>query len=433
MILVGIMLRFADLGFPDFATDEAQAALGATAAWTPLGMMILEFVQGLFGREIFIVRGVSVFFGLLQIPLMYSLALFVMQKRRSSPQIAHETALIVTAITAIFPSHILYSRLAWLSVYLCTTWTLVLYAYLRAREKNQTLWLVLLFLASVFATLLKTQGLLFPLILLFGRIIELLIAKSLGKIKKWEKVFKDELALTLVFSFIPVTFYILTHPGIAATVLLYGGDLYGLSNITLRFEDLFYTWWHILTIFLIALIGSLRFLWDLAPLPKRWKVWPIWGLLFLCATLGLLLGPGNGYYTTYLVLFSLPIGIGLMRSKNWVRMGALTVLFITTILSLGPRDFTLNTWTLEPFKTPGYWNLNVDKINALLKDESAVTVLGYAGHHLRWYLDPYLYVGRNMTPPYPTKMIIILGNPELARGLGGVVFADDQVTIVLQE
>jgi len=394
--------------------------------------MILEFVQGLFGREIFVVRGVSVLFGLLQLPLMYALALHIMKKRRASPQISHDTALTVTAITAVFPSHILFSRLAWLSVHLCFAWTLVLCAYLRAREKNHHGWLVILFLASVFATLLKTQGLLFPLFLLAGRILELLIAKNLGKIKKWKKVFKDELALTLVFSLIPVTFYILTHPGIAATVLLYGGDLYGLSNINLRFEHLFTTWWYILTIYLIALAGSLRFILGLAPLPKRWKVWPIWGLLLICATIGLVLGPGNGYYTTYLVLFSLPIGIGLMRSKNWVRMTALTILFVTTILSIGPRDYFLNSWTLEPFRTPGYWNSHEEKINYVLRKEAAVTVLGYAGHHLRWYLDPYLYVGKDMSPPYPTRMILILGDSNAARELGGVVYKDNQVTIIRQ-
>ena len=429
MIIVGVALRFTDLSFPDFATDEAQAALAATAAWTPLGMMILKFTQGLFGHEIAIVRGVSVFFGLLQLPLMYALALYIMQKRRSSPQAAHDTALIVAAVAAVFPSHVLYSRLAWLSVHLCFAWTLVLYTYLRAREKNQTEWLVLLFLACVFASLLKTQGLLLPVFLIIGTFTEIMFKRNKKRKTKNEKL----LIYTLLLSLLPVFFYIVTHPGIAATVLLYGGDLYGVSGILIRAEDLIMVWWKILTIFLIVLVLSLRFLGCLAPRPKRWKVWPIWGLLLLCATIGFILGPGNGYYTTYLVLFSLPIGIGLAKSKNWIRMAALIVLLTTTIISLGPRDLTLSVQTLEPYKTEGYWNSHEKEINNVLRGETAVTVLGYAGHHLRWYIDPYLYVGRNMDPPYPTDLIMILGDSDAVKGFGRILYEDEQVAVVRQE
>ncbi len=412
LIAIGVALRLTDLLFPDFATDEAQAALGATAAWTPLGMQIMGLVQLLFGHEIIVARGVSVAFGIAFLPLLYALARHY--------RLREQEALLVTAIAAIFPSHILFSRLAYLSTQLLFGWTLTLFFFLKAREKQDTLSLVSLFLASVFVTLIKTQGLLLPLLLLLGTFVEQWRNWRKLKTKNYQLI---TLSFVLLLSLIPVTLYILTHPGIAATVLLYEGNLYGTAHLLTRVTDLLSTWWHMLSLFLLAMLFSLRMLPSFS--------WPLWITLAWVSVHGLLLGPGNPYYTTELVLFALPIALLLQRCTVTLRYATLSGLLILTLLLLGPRAFFQSPLTLGPYAHEGYWNTHAARINEVLKGEEAVTVLGYPGHHLRWYLEPHLLLGRNMTPPYPTKFLLV---PESKEPLpeGRVVYRDETMVVLAQ-
>jgi len=401
---VGIALRMTDLGVPDFATDEAQAALGATAAWTPLGMQIMGLAQSLFGHTIIVARSVSAVFGIALLPLLYLIAREYTDKK---------TALLITAIAAIFPTHIVFSRLAYLSAQLLFGWTLMLYCFLKTRKAilapqsslsaSGVGWMFALFFASVFATLIKSQGLLFPGLLILGTFIEqwktskklsivnCLPAEALAK--------AGQLSIVLVLSLLPTTLYILTHPGIAATVLLYGGNMYGISGFFHRFIELFTTWWTELSLFLIVLVFAL-------PSLKNFS-WPVSALLALVSTVGFILGPDHAYYVSDLVLFALPIGMMLSKIHPIVRKGTLGALLILTLLILGPTTLYRTQWTYPLYQEKGYWNTHAETLNAVLKGEETVTVLGFPGHHLRWYLTPRLLVGREMTPPYPTAFILI--------------------------
>jgi hypothetical protein len=88
---------------------------------------------------------------------------------------------------------------------------------------------------------------------------------------------------------------------------------------------------------------------------------------------------------------------------------------------------------MEPsYREIGYWNTHADDVNAVLKGEKQVTVLGYPGHGIRWYLEPETLVGRRMIPPYPTRFILVLQNQVEARSLGDVMYEDEKVTLVRQ-
>lgn len=415
---LGILLRFLDLSFPDFDTDEAQAAFAATAAWTPAGMMTFRFAQALFGQEIIIVRGTSALFGLAFLPLFYALA------RR---YVDRPTALTAVAVAALFPSHILFSRLGYLSTQLLFAWTLLLYCFLKVCEVSNDKatprsstkssgvgWFAALFFASVYATFIKTQGLVLPILLAVGVFID-----------QWRTQDKFSIFWTLLLSLIPVSLYILTHPGIAATLLLYEGNLYGVSDFLTRVSDLLRTYWHVLSLFLLAIVFSLR------SFPAC--NWPLRVTLAWVSMHGLFLGPGNAYYTTELVLFALPIGVSLARLSPLLRNTVLCILLITTLTLLGPRSLFLNRWTLEPFRSEPYWNTHANIINEHVRDETAVTVFGYPGHQLRWYLEPRALVGRTMVPPYPTRHLLILQDPVTARRLGSVIYEDEKAVIVRQQ
>lgn len=62
-----------------------------------------------------------------------------------------------------------------------------------------------------------------------------------------------------------------------------------------------------------------------------------------------------------------------------------------------------------------------------------MTVLGDAGHHLRWYLEPRVLVGKDMIPPYPTKYVILLGLDEASKVAGSkLVWVSEGVGVVRQ-
>jgi 4-amino-4-deoxy-L-arabinose transferase-like glycosyltransferase len=406
LIILGIYLRLTDLTFPDLTTDEAQAAFGTSPAWTPLGMMILRGAQGIFGHELIVIRMVSALFGIAFLPLFYYLCRLYSDKRIS---------LFAVAIAAIFPTHILFSRLSYLSIQLCLAWTLTLYFFLRARKEPSAKWLSMLYISSVVATMMKTQGLLLPVFLVVGMLIE--------NLRKADRNKSIEIVLTLIISLIPVFFYILSHPGVFATVFQYGGNMYGVSEPGNRIFDLVITWWRFLSIFLIAIAFSLS--------AYRKLNWPFWITIGTGILTGIVLGPSHEYYATYLVLFALPISISLLQIKPIYRnlsVGALTVI---TILILAPQSLLRTPWMPVHYQEDPYWNTHTEAVNEVLKDEEVITVLGGPGHHIRWYLDPKVLVGDNMEKPYKTDYVLVLRDSDLAKSLGKIVYEDERVSIAV--
>lgn len=401
---LGVLLRVTDLGVPDFATDEAQAAMAATAAWTPLGMSILKGATALFGEHILIARSVSAIFGIACLPLIYLLALELTKKEK--------VALFALVVASLFPTHILFSRLAYLSIQECFWWLALTLCFLRARKHDDAKWYVALFLVTVASTMTKTQDILLPAFLVFGRIIELRT-----------KVFKDILSWVLIIACIPFGFYVLTHPGIAATLFLYGGNMYGVSGPFVRLMTLFAMWWKLLGVYLIVIVASLP---ALKKLP-----WPYYALLAVSILTGYLLGPGHEYYATHLVFFSIPIAISLAKWRTEIMHTCLALFVGFTLLTLGPREIFLNEWTHHLYQRHGFWNVHAEEINEIIKNEATVTVLGEAGHHIRWYLTPKVLVGKNLTAPYSTNYLILLDMKDAPKAAGGTVeFAGEEMALV---
>src|SRR3989344_6103606 len=405
IVAMGVLLRVTNLGVPDFATDEAQAALAASAAWTPLGMGILNSATILFGKHILVARSVSAIFGIACLPLVYLLTR-EMTKRA-------DMALLATAIAALFPTHILFSRLAYLSIQECFWWLAVLYTFLRAKKQKIALWYILLFAATVASTMTKTQDILLPALLVIGRMVEMRT-----------NVLRDAISWILIIACIPFGFFFLTHPGIPATLFLYGGHMYGVSGPFARVIDLVTMWWKLLGIYLLAIILCLQTL--------RTFAWPFHALLIVDVFTGYLLGPGHEYYATHLVFFSIPIAAALLRAGSSLRATAMGLFAAFTLLTLGPTSLFLNPWTHHLYQKTGFWNQNAARVNEVLKDEETVTVLGDAGHHLRWYLAPRILVGREMTPPYPTQYLILTSIAEAPKAKGGIVVLSSEEMALVQ-
>jgi 4-amino-4-deoxy-L-arabinose transferase-like glycosyltransferase len=397
-IALGVILRLLNVGSADLATDEAQAALFATQAWPPLGMAILAAVQEVFGHTIAVTRGVSVIFGLASLLLFFLLAR-ALQFERSG-------ALLVATLASIFPSHILFSHLAYLSIQQSFFWLFLLYLLLRFRREKTSSLLIGVFLASVAATFVKPQGALLPALLLLGSLVE--------SRRTLLKAVSCQLSAVLFLSLIPISLYLATSPGVGATALLYGGNMYGFSDLASRVVALVGMWWRVLGLFLIAMLLSLTAL--------RTLPWPVHVLLFIGIAMGLVLGPGHEYYATDLVFFVLPIALFLCTLSLARRAAVLSALVVSTLWVLGPRILV----------EPGYWNTHATRLNEMLGNEEAVTVLGYAGHHLRWYLEPELLVGRDMRAPYPTGKILVLKGNESQDISGTLLYEDERLQLFQQ-
>ncbi|MBU1122981.1 glycosyltransferase family 39 protein [Patescibacteria group bacterium] len=411
LILLGILLRFTDLPVPELSTDEAQLALGKSAAWTPLAMQTIVFIQNIFGFETIVARGVSVVMGIITLPIIYLITEHLTNKK---------TALLATAIAAIFPSHILFSRLAYPSIYLCTAWLLTLLCFLKAKSSKNNLWLIALFLSAVTATFLKSQGLVFPLLLLFGEFISQIRQKRITNYSLFIIHYSFPVSTIILLSLMPVTFYILTHPGILATVLLYGGNMYGVSGAFQRLMELINAWQHTLSLFAIFAIISIGW----------WKriSWPIWMFLLTAFLTGYLLGPSHEYYSTHLVILSIPIALMFTRAKPIIKNLSLAILTVATIAFLGPSKFSPYVHPL--YQQESYWTANADKINEVLKNDEEVMIMGYPGHHLRWYVKPKLLLGRYMNEEEWDGKILILKKDKLEVPEGSeVVYEDDTLVI----
>ncbi|MCF7845143.1 MAG: glycosyltransferase family 39 protein [Kiritimatiellales bacterium] len=408
IIILGIVLRVTDIGIPDIATDEAQFALGASAAQPPVGMSLFALIQAIFGSSIIAVRSVSIVLGIASIGMMFLVARTFLTK---------ESSLFVAAIASIFPSHIIFSRLAYLSVPLCFAWLLVLFVFLKAQKDSR--WLIPLFLACVFATFVKTQGLLFPLFLLVGIIFSLIKRREFSIIN-----YQFLIAIILLLSLIPIGLFIATSPGILATLLLYGGNMYGLSNIIERISTLISVWWSILPVLTVFAASSITRMRDIP--------WPVWVLVFIGTIMGLLLGPAHQYYTTYLVYWSIPITVLLLRWPLPLKGIALVAVILSTLSIVGPRNIMPNARLYHIFQEEGYWNTNAEKINSILKDEDEVIVLGAAGHHIRWYIEPRVLVGDTMDLSDRDGNYLLLIAEEASKIKGARVLYTDEMVSVLK-
>ena len=415
IIILGILLRLTDVTFPDFATDEAQFALGASAAQPPIGMFFFWLTQAIFGTSIISARLVSIIFGIATIYLIYQIVLTFSDKK---------IALTAAALAAIFPTHIIFSRLAYLSVPLCFAWALTTLMFIKAKNKpNNSKLLIGLFLSSVLATFIKTQGLLLPFFLLLS---------SLYAMRKNNKkplfTIHYSLFIILFLSLIPITLYILTNPGIGATLTLYGGNMYGVSGIFERISTLIKLWWHLIPILSILFALSLI---QLVTKNQKLKTWslPLTALILAGVLLGLLLGPAHEYYTTYLVYWSIPIALLLSRMKPCWTPIILTLIVINTLLIVGPRSIFLNGRTYRVYQSEGYWNTHADRINEVLEGVDEVIVLGHPGHHIRWYLEPLTLVGKNMDLTNRKGVYLNLGKELQVEAVGEVLYDDEEVII----
>jgi uncharacterized membrane protein len=406
IIILGIILRLTDIGFPEFATDEAQLALGKSAAWTPLVMQFVTFIQNIFGYKMIIARSGSVIFGIGCLPIIYLIVKEVADKN---------AALISTALAAIIPTHIVFSKLAYPSVYLCFAWLLTTWLFLKARKQSTSSnLLIALFLSSVLSTFIKTQGLLLPFFLLIATLIDILKKRNY------------QLPIILILSLIPVTLYILTKPGVFATLFLYGGNMYGVSDFLTRITGIINLWWHLTPLFLMLFVLSLI---SLHLKAKSYKL--IYLLIFIGIINGLLLGPAHEYYTTHHIYWCIPIGIMLAKWKPCWSTLALGLIAIHTIMVTGPRDIFLNANTHSLYKEEGYWNQHEAAINDALKETEKVIVLGFPGHHIRWYLDPEVLVGRNMDLRDRSGTYLLLDKEEWVQvSDGDKIYEDEEVMIV---
>ena len=83
------------------------------------------------------------------------------------------------------------------------------------------------------------------------------------------------------------------------------------------------------------------------------------------------------------------------------------------------------------FKEEGYWNTHAEKINEVLKNEDRIIVLGSPGHHIRWYLNPEVLVGKDMDIYNRTGTFLLLDKNETAKFTGAeTMYEDEKLTII---
>ncbi len=403
-VALGLALRMTDIGFPDVLTDEAQFGLGSSAAHPPFGMFLMKVMMMLFGMNILALRSLSILLGIGCVVLIY-----FMTREKFSKQ----TALYAACIASLFPSAILFSRLAFLTMPQLFFWLLLILAFLRAKKDPSGLMLLFLFLASVGATFIKFQGLVVLGLLLLGRIIDVR--------KKW---WEDSIVHVLVLSLLPIALYDITHPGVMASVLLYGGSN-DMPEFSERFGLLFSTWWSVLSLAVILLPLSLfafrKIGWEL-------QIVSVWVLLQ-----GFLFGASHEYYVADLLVFAIPCGVMFASVSKSIRLPGVVALCVLAFILLGPRSITLSRYTADPYKELGYWNTHAEAINNALRDLPDVVVLGDAGHQIRWYLAPTVLVGKDMDLSARRGAFLLL-DPSIETPFedGQEVYDDEQVRVILR-
>ena len=401
-VLVGILLRMVDISLPDFSTDEAQYAFGSKAhPFVAIGMM--QIFQALFGHTLLVVRSISVLAGIATLFVLFATVRFLFPEKK-------EVAELTLAVASLFTSHILLSRLAYLDATQCLMWACLLYAFLRARERQTVASITMLNVASVLAIFVKVQGMLFPFFLLLGRIIE-----------KRGRVHRDPVFLALCLSFVPFAFYILSQPEVGAVFFLYTGKVIGFIDLSGRFISLLTLWKSILGIFLILIPFSL---------PKvRSLPWPVTLLLLLAIGINFFLSP-RLYYSTYLVFFAMPIGLLLASWKIHYRVVTLCAIFLSTLLIAGPQVFPLRSYRFYLFQHPGYWNTHAAAINKSIGESDEVIAIGHVGHQVRWYIDAKVLVGHEMdTAEMPGTFLVVAPPGALPLENTEILYADERVQV----
>lgn len=401
LLLLGIalaaVLRFNDLTLPDLATDEAQFALGWSAAHPPLGMWLLRLAQWIAGPHLWVVRAGPVLAGVLTVVVLFFLARAEHRK---------DAAMLTLFLAAVWPSHVLFSRLAFLTVFQCLAWLVLLLCFVHARRERSVPWLLAVYAATLAAVFIKAQGFLLPGFLLLGLLIE-----------RRQRIVRDPLAWAVLLGVLPVILYIASHPGVPATVLFYAGSKFDIYHIGPRLLELLATWRSTLGIAILALpYGA----WQLRRLS-----WPVAAMAFLAVIQGLYLDPGSAYYSAQLVVFSLPVAVGLMSVGPPVRIVVWVLIAAVTLAMYGPYPHLVTRWTHPLYREEGYWNAHADQINAVLSEEPVIGVVGSTGHQLRWYLAPRLLVGEQETG----VTLYVHQKPTE----GGEVLYDDGVVVIVRK
>jgi len=381
-ITAGCCLRFVDLTFADLATDEAQFVLGATAAHPKPSLWVFQIAQFIGGSTLLSVRLPVALVGCLIVWLMYVIA------RR---ECGKETALRVAALAAIFPSAIVFSRLAYLSTFVIASWLFFTYCFLRARRDSSVFMLILLFFASVIASYTKTQGFVFTFMLLLGCIIQ-----------KRQRVFQDPVAIILALSLVPISATLVTSPAILATLTQYSGGAFGAHAPLERLSTLFSSWVLMVPFFLPLLLLSVQ--------RARQLPWSM--VLLMCLGMGMafFLGPSHLYYTADVIYTMFAIGLWMGTLHAYVRLSIVSVLCVTTVFVLQPMHWMQHSYRVPPFSQVPYWNTHASQLESVLHTQTELTILGNnVGHHVRWYLRPEITVIRdpsNYLPVTGTYMIL---------------------------
>jgi hypothetical protein len=308
-------------------------------------------------------------------------------------------------------------------------WSVTLYFYLRASREQSSRWIVGLFLASVAATMTKTQGLLFPGLLIIGRVMDLWFRSVAGVHEprlrmKIKKIVADDILWALGLSLIPIALYIVTHPGIPATLLLYGGTMYGLSGIAERITTQINVWWMILLLLLPLA------LWSTATLKRL--PWSVWALLLIGTTIGIVLGPDHPYYSSKLIFWSLPIGVLLGSFSPRRTSVVLAMLMINAFAITGPETINPSPTIYPLFNTRGYWNGHAERIDATMQDTDMVFAIGYPGHHIRWYLSPRIVVANSFDPETTHGTILLLEKKFFDRFSDAEILYEDERLMVMR-
>jgi hypothetical protein len=142
----------------------------------------------------------------------------------------------------------------------------------------------------------------------------------------------------------------------------------------------------------------------------------------------LLLGPTHDYYVTAFVILALPIGSALAALSPAAQATGFGMLVLNTLFLLAPMDLRTPYTRLPLIDEPVYWNTHADAINAALKGADEVIVLGDAGHHVRWYLEPEVLVGKEMELRNRKGTFVLLDpNQELQ---GETLYRDESVRVI---
>jgi hypothetical protein len=324
------------------------------------------------------------------------------------------SALYAALVASLIPSHIFFARIGYLDTYMVFGWLLILWSYLRMRAHPSSKTYLLFFFLTATTLFFKTQGFIFPLLLLLHRLWE----------KRWRVA--DDLPFLLTgLSIIPIIGYIFTHPDIIVTSLHNSeSSIFGLN--VHRFFLVIQTWSRYSgTIMVLLFAGSLAY-----AIRKRDSIPAgVFLLILTVCVIPFYFGADHKYYTTYLVVFALLLGPLIAQLMPWIRMSLICVLIGHTLTQVSPI-----AWGLSPriplYFTP-YWNLHASAINEQLHnhDVTQLVLLPDAGHQLRWYMDVEVLAGITMPNVHKEPHVFLVQlqrNPD--RIPEGIILYDDGVT-----